>query len=129
MTCCSRCGKGRAGKPFQIFLEYYNNLDVNPFVEAVEKMQVFYKDIGIDFLKECLSIPGVARKFLFQDRPTFSLFGLEDVDRYKTIKKNIVGGPASFSPDTMRLGKLVSEKTNCVRILWGMTVMLCICGP
>ena len=92
-------------------------------------MQVFYKDIGIDFLKECLSSPGVARKFLFQDKPTFSLFGLKDVDLYKTINKILWADPASFSPDTTRLEKLKSERTNCVRILWGMTVILCIYGP
>ena len=97
---------------FQDLLEYYNNLDVKPFVEAVEKMQAFYKDIGVDFLKECLSTPGVARKFLFQDRPTFSLFGLEDVDLNKTIKKNIVGGPSIIFTRYHEAGKNQIRKSK-----------------
>ena len=51
---------------FQNFLMYYNNLDVAPFVKAVEKMHVFYKDNGIDYLKETISVPGIARKMMFQ---------------------------------------------------------------
>ena len=31
-------------KTFKDFLEWYNNLDVIPFVEAIEKMKVFYKN-------------------------------------------------------------------------------------
>ena len=33
---------------FRDFLVWYNNLDVVPFVEAVEKFQQFYVDKGID---------------------------------------------------------------------------------
>ena len=120
--------KRQGMETFQDFLEYYNNLDVKPFVEAVEKMQVFYKDIGIDFLKECLSIPGVARKFLFQDRPTFSLFGPEDVDLHKTIKKNIVGGPSIIFTRYHEAGKTRIRKNKLCQNIVG-TVMLCICGP
>ena len=54
---------------FQDFLEYYNNLDVKPFVEAVEKMQVFYKDIGIDFFKRMFEYPGCSQK-IFISRQT-----------------------------------------------------------
>ena len=111
---------------FQDFLEYCNNLDVKAFVEAVEKMQVFYKDIGVDFLKECLSIPGVARKVLFQDRPIFSLFGLADVDLYKTIKKNIVGGPSIIFTRYHEAGKTQIRKDKMCQ---NMTVILCIYGP
>ena len=92
---------------------------MKPFVEAVEKMQVFYKDIGIDFLKECWSIPGVARKFLFQDRPTFSLFGLEDVDLYKTIKKNIVGGPSIIFTRYHEAGKTRIRKNKLCQNIVG----------
>jgi hypothetical protein len=30
-------------KTFKDFIEWYNNLDVSPFVEAIEKMIEFYK--------------------------------------------------------------------------------------
>ena len=42
------------------FLCWYNNLDVGPFVEAVQRMLQFYLEQGIDFFKENISIPGVA---------------------------------------------------------------------
>ena len=57
---------------FEDFLRYYNSLDEIPFVEA---MQYFYRDLGIDLLKEAWSLPGVARKYLFQNNPVFALFG------------------------------------------------------
>ena len=31
-------------KTFKDFLEWYNNLDVIPFIEAIEKMKVFYQE-------------------------------------------------------------------------------------
>jgi hypothetical protein len=36
---------------FKDFLEWYNNLDVLPFVEAIEKMKDFYKLKDLIFLK------------------------------------------------------------------------------
>ena len=33
-------------KTFRDYLEYYNILDVIPFVEAVEKMSSFYQERG-----------------------------------------------------------------------------------
>ena len=103
---------------FEDFLRYYNNLDVIPFVEAVEKMQYFYKDLGIDFLKEALSIPGVARKYLFQTNPVFALFGEEDADLYRTIKKNIVGGPSIIFTRYHEVGKtLIRGQKLCQNIV------------
>ena len=50
-------------------------------MEAMEKIHVFYKSMDIDYLKETISIPGIARKFLFKDtKAYFSLFGQEDKD-------------------------------------------------
>ena len=33
---------------------YYNNLDVGPFVEAIEKSVMFYKNKGLDLFKHFL---------------------------------------------------------------------------
>jgi hypothetical protein len=35
-------------KTFKDFLEWYNNLDVLPFLEAVEKMKTFYENRRLD---------------------------------------------------------------------------------
>ena len=81
-------------RTFQDFLMHYNNLDVGPFVKAVEKMHVFYRDNGIDYLKETISVPRIARKMMFQQSKDalFLLCGKKDQDLYKTVKKNIIGG-------------------------------------
>ena len=81
-------------KTFKDYLVYYNNLDVGPFVKAVEKMHVFYKENNIDYLKEAISVPGIARKMMFQnaEEGLFLLCGKNDQDLYKTMKKNVIGG-------------------------------------
>ncbi len=38
-------------KTFKDFLEWYNNLDVLPFIEAVEKMKTIYKNKILDLFK------------------------------------------------------------------------------
>ena len=45
---------------FADWLRYYNNLDVTPGLEALERMRAFYTDKGIDILKDAVSIPGVS---------------------------------------------------------------------
>ena len=51
-------------KTFKDFLEWYNNLDVIPFVEAIEKMKVFYKNKKLDLFKDGVSLPGLVLKYL-----------------------------------------------------------------
>ena len=83
---------------FADYLEYYNNLDVGPFVDAVEEMLKFYFARGIDVLKVAVSIPGVARRMLFdtarKQNESFASILNRDEDLYYTLKRNIVGGPS-----------------------------------
>ena len=83
---------------FRDFLVWYNNLDVGPFVTAVERFQKFYFDKGIDVFKTAISVPGIARQMLFRtarkENVTFALFDENNKDLYQTIKNNIVGGPS-----------------------------------
>ena len=83
---------------FQDYLKHYNNLDVGPFVDAVEKMQVFYFDQGIDLFKVAVSVPGLARKMAFKSAREygahFSLLYENDDDLFYTLKRNVVGGPS-----------------------------------
>ena len=59
-------------------------------------MHVFYKENNIDYLKRTISVPGIGRKMLFQNSQNalFLLCGKNDQDLYKTVKKNIIGGPS-----------------------------------
>ena len=45
---------------FGDWLEYYSNLDVTPFLEALEKMKAYYTNLGVDIFKDTVSLPGVA---------------------------------------------------------------------
>ncbi len=49
---CINAWKDNNMKTFKDFLEWYNNLDVLPFIEAVEKMKDFYKLKKVSFLVE-----------------------------------------------------------------------------
>ena len=49
---------------FADWLRYYNDLDVVPGLEALQKMRVFYAEKGIDILKDAVSLPGVSLDYL-----------------------------------------------------------------
>lgn len=53
-------------RSFADWLCYYNNLDVAPGLEALEKMRTFYSEKGIDILKDAVSISGVSLHYLLQ---------------------------------------------------------------
>lgn len=66
------------------FLEWYNNQDVRPFVQAVRKLLFFYFERNIDIFKVAMSVPGIARTMLFRAstraQATFALYGKNDTD-------------------------------------------------
>jgi hypothetical protein len=90
-------------KTFKDFLEWYNNLDVLPFIESVEKMKEFYRLKRLDIFKDGVSIPGLVLKYLIKSTESeFYLFDDEDkitkIDRkrknlFYLLKDFIVGGP------------------------------------
>ena len=82
---------------FKEFLVWYNNLDVVPFLEAVEKMSRFWQERKIDMFKDGISVPGLTLKYLFSflDKQTyFSLFDKANSDLYHLIRDNNTGGPS-----------------------------------
>jgi hypothetical protein len=91
-------------KTFKDFLEWYNNLDVLPFIEAVEKMKDFCKLKRLDIFKDGVSLPGLVLKYLMKSTDSdFYLFDEEDKitndDRTRKnlsclLKDSIVGGPS-----------------------------------
>jgi hypothetical protein len=79
------------------FLCWYNLLDVIPFCEALEKMWNFYVNMKVDIFKDCISIPGVARKLVFRTSTQSAHFAIPDKSNkeiYEVLKKNLVGGPS-----------------------------------
>ena len=100
-------------KTFKDFLEWYNNLDVIPFVEAVEKMKEFYKLKKLDIFKDGVSLPGLVLKYLMKSTESkFSLFEQEDEDLYKLMKTGIVGGPSIIFKRYVEAGKTFIRNGN-----------------
>ena len=95
---CQRVWAEQRMRTFKDFLEWYSNLDVESFVMAVERLRGYYFERRIDILKTSVSVPGLARQMLFEcgrkDGASFSLFDEANSDLYKTIKRNIIGGPS-----------------------------------
>ena len=82
---------------FGDWLEYYNNLDVTPFLETIEKMKAFYTDIGVDIFKDAVSLPGVLMKYIL--RSTSRDFNAPELyapgpEAYEMLKAAVVGGPS-----------------------------------
>ena len=80
---------------FADWLRYYNNLDVAPGLEALEKMRAFYTDKGIDILKDAVSIPGVTLHYLLRgcvERGADLYSPCKEA--YEMLKEAVVGGPS-----------------------------------
>lgn len=95
---CQRVWDEKKMTTFSDFLVWYNNLDVEPFVQAVKNLQKYYFERGIDIFKCSISVPGLARRMLFEsgtkEGASFALIDRENEDLYDTIKQNIIGGPS-----------------------------------
>ncbi len=115
---CRKVWSGRDMKSFRDFLVWYNNLDVEPFLEAIEQQSRIYRSKGIDMLKSAISLPGLAIRWLFTqiESPPILTFNsrcsVADVctsvkqslpvmlldkpneDLYSIIRGGIVGGPS-----------------------------------
>ena len=84
-------------KTMRDFLVWYNNRDVVPFLEAIDKQFAFYRQQNIDMFKDGISVPGLTLLYMFNDLPPnifFTVFNLTNKDLHHLVKDNIVGGPA-----------------------------------
>ena len=92
---CQRLFKEKGMCTFADWLRYYNNLNVAPGLEALEKMRAFYTDKGIDILKDAVSIPGVSLHYLLRgcvERGADRYNPCEEA--YEMLKEAVVGGPS-----------------------------------
>ena len=82
-------------RTFKDYLIYYNNLDRGPFCIALKNFIDIYSSQEIDIFKDFVTLPGVARKMLFNSSISkFSLINSDNADLYYILRKNIVGGPS-----------------------------------
>ena len=61
---CKRVFQERGMKTFEDCLEYYNNVDVTPFLETLEKVKAFYTKLGIDIFKDAVSLAGFSMQYI-----------------------------------------------------------------
>ena len=79
------------------FLVWYNNSDVVPFLQVIDRHFAFYQKRGIDMFKQGISVPGLTLLYLFNDLPEktyFTTFNEKNKDLHNLVKDNIIGGPS-----------------------------------
>ena len=82
-------------KSFKDFLMWYNNKDVVPTVEAMQKMNEFYHQKEIDMLKLGCTLPNLANICLHKSTDSkFYPFTESDKDLLEKIREDMVGGPS-----------------------------------
>ena len=80
---------------FKDFLKWYNNKDVVPTLEAMQKMIQFYHNKGIDMLKLGCTLPNLANICLHKSTNyKFYPFCESDKDLCEKIREDITGGPS-----------------------------------
>ena len=77
------------------FLRWYNNKDVVPTLEALQKMLAFYHKKGIDMLKLGCTVPNLENICLQKcTNAKFYPFTETDKDLLQKIREDMVGGPS-----------------------------------
>ena len=80
---------------FQDFVRWYNNKDVVPTLEAMQKMMEFYHNKGIDMLKLGCRLPNLANICLHKSTNSkFYPFVEADNDLHDKIREDMTGGPS-----------------------------------
>ena len=80
---------------FKDFLQWYNNKDVVPTLEAMQKMIQFYHNKGIDMLKLGCTLPNLANICLHRSTNyKFYPFCESDKDLCEKIREDMTGGPS-----------------------------------
>ena len=80
---------------FKEFLGWYNNKDVVPTLEAMQKRIAFYHDKGIDMLKLGCTLRNVASICLHSSTDAkFYLFTEGDKDLLQKVREDVVGCPS-----------------------------------
>ena len=63
---CQRVFRERGMKTLADWLHFYNNLAVEPLLDALESTRDFYTALGILLFKDALSLPGDSMKYLLR---------------------------------------------------------------
>ena len=99
---CQEAWRDNGMTTLRDFLVWYNNRDVVPFLQAIDRQIAFYQQRGIEMFKQGISVPDLTLLYLFNDLPEktyFTIFNETNKDLHDLVKDNIIGGPSIiFSP-------------------------------
>ena len=111
-------------KTIKDWVRYYNNLDVAPGLEALQKMKNFYTEKGIDIMKDAVSIPGVSLHYLLRGAiERNAVLYSPSKEAYDMLKAAVVGGPSLVFTRYHEVGKTrirshqIAEPKLCKNIL------------
>ena len=121
---CKETFREKGMKTFKDWVRYYNNLDVAPGLEALQKMKNFYTEKGIDIMKDAVSIPGVSLHYLLRGaiERNADLYS-PSKEAYVMLKEAVVGGPSLVFTRYHEVGKTrirshqIAEPKLCKNIL------------
>ena len=92
---CQEAWRDNAMTTLRDFLVWYNNRDVVPFLQAIDRQFAFYEQCGIYMFKQGISVPGLTLLYLFNDLPEktyFTIFNEKNKDLDHLVKDHVVGG-------------------------------------
>ena len=84
------------------FLVWYNNRDVVPFLQAIDRQFAFYQQRGIDMFKQGISVPGLTLLYLFNDLP----------EKTRRIKIFIISSKITWLVDLRLLFTAITRKES-----------------
>ena len=117
-ACCQEAWRENDMTTLRDCLVWYNNRDVVPFLQAIDRQFAFYQQRGIDMFKQVISVPGLTMLYLFNDFPEktyFTIFNEKNKDLHNLIKDNIVGGPSIIFHCYNEKG--VKSKSNQIKFI------------
>ena len=94
---CQRAWEDEKMVTMEDFLRWYNNKDVIPFIQALRRQIASYAELGLDMLKDAISIPGVTMRYLMKTIPRgiiFPLINERNKCLHTLIQEQTVGGPS-----------------------------------
>ena len=106
----------------QRVLRWYNNKDVVPTSEAMQKMIAFYHDKNIDMLKLGCTLPNLADICLhISTDAKFCPFMEGDKDLWEKTRGDVVGGPSIvFTRKAVVDETFIRKQTNLCKSIVGI---------
>ena len=120
--CLQQIWKQEQMSSFKDFLRWYNNKDVVPFLEAMEKMIAFYHGKDIDMLKLGCTLPNLANICLHKSTDA-KFYPITDADKnlLEKIRGNVVGGPSIvFTRKAVVDETFIRKSTNICKSIVGI---------